>query len=96
MFKRRGEITAIKDLFAKYKTTLQAPQKTVELETIRVVGEILHITLKEEQVSYTVSSRILRIKAPSIIRQEVQLKSPAVLAELKKRLGVKSSPTTIL
>ena len=96
MFKRRGEVTAIKDLFAKYKTTLRAPQKTVEIETIRVVGELLGITLKEDQVSYTVSSRILYIKAPSIVRQEVQLKNSAILAELQKRLGVKSAPTSIL
>ena len=96
MFKRRGEVTAIKDLFAKYKTTLRAPQKTVELETIRVVGELLGITLKEDQVAYTVSSRIVYIKAPSLIRQEVQLKNSAILAELQKRLGVKSAPTAIL
>ncbi len=96
MLKRRGEITAVRDLFAKYKTTLQAPQKTVELEAILVVGELTGITLKESHISYTVSSRVLHIKAPSIIRQEIQLKNPAVLAELKKRLGTKSSPLTIL
>ena len=96
MQKRRGEITAVRDLFAKYKTTLQAPQKTVELETILIVGEMLGITLKENQVAYTVSSRVLHIKAPSVIKQEVQLKNPTILAELKKRLGVKSAPLTIL
>jgi len=96
MFKRRGEVTAIKDLFAKYKNTLRAPQKTVEIETIRVVGELLGIKIKEDQVTYTVSSRVLHIKAPSIIRQEVQLKNPAILAELKKRLGAKSAPASII
>ena len=96
MFKRRGEIVAVKDLFEKYRKTLQAPQKTVEMEAIRVVGETLQINLKEDQVKYTVSSRVLAIKAPSLIRQEVAMKQKEVLAELKKRLGDKNAPQTIL
>lgn len=96
MFKRRGEIVAVKDLFEKYRKTLQAPQKTVEMEAIRVVGEMLHINLKEDQVKYTVSSRVLAVKAPSLIRQEVAMKQKEVLAELKKRLGDKNAPQTIL
>lgn len=96
MFKRRGEIVAVRDLFEKYRKTLQAPQKTVELEAIRVIGELVHITLKEHQVSYTPSSRILALKAPSILKQEVALKKEAVLAELRQRLGAKNAPQTLL
>ena len=96
MFKRRGEIIAVKDLFKKYRDTLQAPQKTVELEAIRVVGEITNLKLKEEQVSYTVSSRVLFVNAPSLIKQELKLKHNLILEELKKRLGTKNSPLTIL
>lgn len=96
MFKRRGEIVAIKDLFEKYRKNLQAPQKTVELEGIRVVGELVNIKLKEDQIEYTVSTRVLAIKAPSLIKQEIKMKNNAVLNELKKRLGVKNAPQTIL
>jgi hypothetical protein len=96
MFKRKGEITAVKNLFEKYKRTLQAPQKTVELECIRVVGEFFNIKLKEEQVEYVVSTRVLFIKAPSLIKQELKLKNNQILEELKKRLGAKSSPQTLL
>ena len=96
MFKRRGEIIAVRDLFEKYRKTLQAPQKTVELEAIRVIGELTNLTLKEHQVEYVVSSRVLAIKAPSLLKQEIKLKHKEVLAELKKRLGAKSSPNTIL
>jgi hypothetical protein len=96
MFKRRGEITAIKDLFEKYRKTLQAPQKTVELEGIRVVGELIGVTLREDQIKYTPSTRVLAIMAPSLIKQEIKMKNNAVLEELKKRLGAKSAPQTIL
>ena len=96
MFKRRGEIVAIKDLFEKYRKTLQAPQKTVELEGIRVIGELTKITLREDQIEYTVNTRVLFIKAPSLIKQEVKMKNNAILSELKKRLGAKSAPQTIL
>lgn len=96
MFKRRGEIVAVKDLFEKYRKTLQAPQKTVELEGIRVIGELTNITLREDQIEYTPSTRILFIKAPSLIKQEVKMKNNNILSELKKRLGAKSAPQTIL
>ncbi len=98
MFKRRGEkgVVAVKDLFAKYKLTLQAPQKTVELESLKVIGEITSIKLTEDQVEYTVSSRTLFIKAPSLIKQELKIKNKLILEQLKKSLGAKSSPKTIL
>lgn len=96
MFKRRGEIIAVRDLFEKYRKTLQAPQKTVELEAIRVIGELAGLTLKEDQLEYVVSSRVLSIKAPSLLKQEIKLKQAEILTELKKRLGAKSSPNTIL
>ncbi len=96
MAKRRGEVTSIKDLFAKYKHTLVAPQQTVEVEAVRVVGELLGLRLKETQVSYTVSTKTLAITGSSMIKQEVKMKEKEVLAELKKRLGVKNSPQVIL
>ncbi len=95
MLKRRGEIVPVRDLFEKYRKTLQAPQKTVELEAIRVIGELVHITLKEHQVAYTPSSRVLAINAPSILKQEVALRRDVVLAELKLRLGAKNAPQTL-
>jgi predicted metal-dependent hydrolase len=94
--KRRGEVTAVKDLFEKYKKTLQAPQKTVELEAIRVIGELTNITIKEHQVAYTVSTRTLSIQVPSLIKQELKKRFPEILNEIKARLGDKSAPYLIL
>jgi len=97
MFKRRGgEIVKVKDLFEKYRKVLQPPQKTVELESIRVIGEVVGVKLLEHQVGYTVSTRTLAIKAPGLLKQEVRMRNKDVLEELKKRLGVKNSPLQIL
>ncbi|KXJ98184.1 MAG: hypothetical protein UZ19_OD1000783 [Parcubacteria bacterium OLB19] len=96
MPKRRGEIIAVRDLFDKYRKTLQAPQKTVEVESIRVIGELTNLKLNEDQVDYTVVSRTLNIKAPSLIKQEIKFHHEAILLELKNRLGVKSAPQCIL
>ncbi len=96
MPKRRGEIVAVRDLFEKYRKTLQAPQKSVELESIRVIGEVTGIKISEQQIKYTPSTRTLAILAPSLIKQELKFKHEAILKELKKRLGVKSSPQCIL
>ncbi len=96
MEKRRGEIVPLRDLFAKYKKTLVAPQKTVELEVLRVVGELIGLKLKEEQITYTVASRTVSIKAPSLIKQEIKLKHALIMSELEKRLGKKNCPKHLL
>ncbi|MEZ4194906.1 MAG: hypothetical protein R3B53_00700 [Candidatus Paceibacterota bacterium] len=96
MQKRRGEITPLKNLFNKYKNTLIAPQKTVEMEMVRVVGEVVGITLKESQVAYTVSTRTIAIIASGMIKQEVKIKNKLILAELKKHLGAKGCPLHII
>ena len=96
MRKSRGEIVAVKDLFAKYRQTLQAPQKSVEVEAIKVIGEVVGIRLNEDQVRYTVSSQVLHIKASGMLKQEVKMKEKEIIKNLKQALGVKSAPKTIL
>ncbi len=96
MRERRGEVVAVRDLFAKYKNTLIAPQKTVELETVRVIGEMLHFSLKEEAVAYTVSTRTVYIQVSGMMKQEIKIKGPEIIAQLKKRLGNKNAPEVIL
>jgi hypothetical protein len=96
MGKRRGEVVAIKDLFAKYKQTLIAPQKTVEMEVVRVVGELVGCTLREDQVKYTVSTRTVSLRVPALVRQEILLKKQEVLKALALALGAKNSPLHIV
>ncbi len=95
MFKRRGEIVAVKDLFEKYRKNLKAPQKTVELEAIRVVGEMFGFTLNEEQVMYTPNTKTLVFNIKGILKQEIKLRQNDFLSELSSRLGENNSPKNI-
>lgn len=97
IMKKRGQgIVPVKNLFAKYKYTLKAPQKTVEMEFIRVTGELTSLHLKETQVSYTTYSRTISLKVPSVLKQEFALHKTLVLAELVKRLGQPNAPLNII
>ncbi|MEZ4103873.1 MAG: hypothetical protein R3B60_01150 [Candidatus Paceibacterota bacterium] len=96
MAKRRGEIVKVGTLFEKYKNTLIAPQKTVETEALRVIGEMVGIKLNEDQVSYTVSAKILYINSSSLVKQEIVFHKEKILSELVKNLGQKNSPQNIL
>lgn len=96
MLKKRGEVVPVRDLFEKYRKNLKAPQKTVEIETVRVIGELLNLKIKEELISYTPSNRTLVLHVPSLLKQEIKLRQNEVLSELNSRLGDKSCPTTLL
>ncbi len=95
MLKRRGEVISIKDLFSKYKNILIPPQKTVEMETIRVIGECTGLSIKENQITYTVSTRTVNLQVSGMIKQEIKIKSREILKELNKRLEKKNSPLYI-
>lgn len=86
----------IGDLFEKYRLHIKAPQKSVERESILVVKKITNFDLTEEQVIYTPATRTLYIKAPSILKSELQLHYPVILKELALKLGKVNSPNTIL
>jgi hypothetical protein len=83
-------------LLERYKTILKPPQASVEKECIVVIEELTGIVLRPHQVRYTVPTRTLTIKAPSILRSELSLHKAAILNALKKRLGHSTTPTTII
>lgn len=84
------------NLLARYKAILKPPQASVEKECLMVIKEVSGIELLPHQVSYTVSTRTLVLKTPSLLRSELMLHRQAILTELKKRLGEKGSPDTLL
>lgn len=83
------------NLLARYKKFIKPPQASVEKECIVVIKDLCGYTIQPNQVSYTVSSKTLYIKTPSIMRSELILKYPTILTELKKRLG-ESAPSSII
>ncbi len=84
------------DLFEKYRTRIKAPQATVEKECIQVVLEVTGFNLNLNQVTYTVSTRTISLKVPSILKTELKFHYAAILQILETRLGVDGSPKVIL
>jgi len=84
------------DLFSKYKNHFKAPQATVEKASIEVIKNITNLSLKENQVIYTPSTRTLTLNVPSILKSELKIAYPNILESLKKDLGDKESPLNII
>lgn len=84
------------NLLARYKAVLKPPQASVEKECVIVIKDVTGIELLPQQVSYTVSTKTLVLKTPSLLRSELMLHRQAILSELKQRLGEKGAPETII
>jgi hypothetical protein len=84
------------DFFARYKERLVAPQRSVEERAALVICEYVGVPVSVEQLSYTPSTRTLVVRAPSVIKMEVQQRSVEIIAALTATLGVKSAPHHII
>jgi dienelactone hydrolase len=84
------------NLLLRYKKILKPPQASVEKEAIVVIKEVCGLELQVGQISYTVATRTLYIKAPSLLRSELLMRRTGILEALRSRLGDDSYPTTIL
>jgi hypothetical protein len=93
----RGEgVKHLKDLFAKYREQLIAPEATVVTAFIEVVHDVLGVSLTKESVSYTPANRTLTVRASGVLKNEIALHTEELLAHMKGRVGVKAAPKTIL
>jgi hypothetical protein len=93
--KRRGELIAVKNLFAIYQNKLQPPQETVIVVMCEVLNEVLGVTLKKESLKYNVATKTLTVNVPSILKQEIRKQNDKILTKAKNKLGSKT-PTTLL
>ena len=84
------------NLLARYIKVFKPPQASVEKECIAVIAEVCGITLLPHQIEYRVATRTIQLKAPSLLRSELKLKSGLILAELAKRLDSSTTPTSLL
>lgn len=84
------------NLLERYKKHLKPPQASVEKVCVSVIKDLTDIPLGSHQIGYTVSSRTMTIKAPSLIKSELKTHHTAILKELEKRLGIGSAPQTII
>ena len=95
--KERGApLRQLSDLFTVYKNRLQAPQRSVVQEAVKVVNDVTGFSLQPTQCSYNVKNRTLVISAPSALKQEILLRAPEILTKLEQQLGAKSAPHSII
>jgi hypothetical protein len=83
------------DLFEHYRTKFKAPQASVEKECLVIIKELTQFDLQLSQVEYTVSTRTLSLRVPSILRTEILLRKTEILEKLKAHLGADNCPTYI-
>jgi hypothetical protein len=83
------------DLFERYRSRIKAPQASVEKECLIIIKELTQFDLQLSQVEYTVSTRTLSLRVPSILRTEILLKKLEILEKLKTQLGADNCPTYI-
>lgn len=86
----------IGDLFEKYKTRLKAPQSTVEKECIKVIAEVTGHQLASGSVSYTVSTRTISLRVPSLLKSEIRFHHQTILKKLEENLGKETAPVVIV
>lgn len=84
------------DYFERYKNRFKAPQASVEKECIEVIREVSGFVLTTNQVAYTVSTRTVSLRVPSIIKSELRFHQQAILQGLENRLGKDGCPKVIL
>lgn len=93
--KRRGELIKVGDLFAQYRSRIVAPQGSVVTVVVEVVVDVCGITITPEQVMYKVSSRVISLQVPSVLKHEIIRHKEEILLHCQGRLGVKSAPNDI-
>ena len=94
--RRKGEIKKVGDLFDVYRKRLKPPQGSVIRSFVEVVDEVLGLTIKEAQVSYSVGSKTLHLRVPAPMKSEIKLHEGELLAHLAGRLGERGAPKHIV
>jgi hypothetical protein len=83
------------DLFERYRTKIKAPQASVEKECLVIIKELTQFDLKLSQLEYTVSTRTISLRVPSILRTEILFRKTEILEKLKAHLGADNCQTYI-
>ncbi len=84
------------NLLLRYKKIIKPPQQSVVIEVVSVIKEVVGIDVIAKQFEYTVSSRTVYIKTPSILRTEIVKRKSEILKALSERLGENNCPLNII
>jgi hypothetical protein len=84
------------DLFGKYKTHFKPPQATIEKAFVDAVRASTGYEIEISKVRYTLPTKTISLSIPSLLKTELKLKQVVIIKELKKQLGEKEAPKTII
>jgi len=82
-------------LFERYRRLLVPPQASVEKRVAEIICEITPLTVNSDQISYSVGSKTISLKLPSILKSELEHHKTAILGRLEAEMGIKNSPKSI-
>ncbi len=78
----------LQNFLSKYKN-IKLPHKTIKKSVIKAIVSTIHIHIQEEEI--TIQKNNIKIKAPSVVKQEIKLHKKEILNEINKE----ASNTTI-
>lgn len=80
------------NLLLRYKKIFKPPQQSVLKEVVVVIKETLGFEVQLHQFEYTVSSRVVYVRTPSILKTEILKNKALIKKALIERLGESHSP----
>ena len=86
----------VSSLLESFQKRFTPPQASVEKRVSEIICELTPLTVTPEQISYSVGSKTVSLKVPSILKSELQHHKTAILGRLETEMGIKNSPKVIL
>jgi len=83
-------------LFENFQKRFTPPQASVEKRVAEIICEITPLTIKPEQVKYSVGTKTISLQVPSVLKSELQHQKTAILDRLVGEMGIKNAPKTII
>lgn len=86
----------VSNLLQIYRDRIKPPQASVEKEVVACIKKVTGIELQPEQVVYTVSSKTITLRVPSILKTEIKAAQEPLQACLQESLSAQSMPKVLL
>ncbi len=86
----------IADLFAVYKKRLRAPERSVVLEVVVAIEEVVGVKVSDSQCRYNAHTRTVSLQVSGMIKDQVRMRAPEILTKLERKLGKRSCPQAII
>jgi len=82
-------------LFENFKKRFTPPQASVEKRVSELICELTPLTIKPEQIKYSVGSKTISLQVPSVLKSELQHYMKNILQRLESEMGRQNCPKTI-